>query len=136
MSMDDYEKVKVVGRGAFGTVYLCRRRRTVSSVDVGGGGGGGGGEEVIVKQIPIGQLSAVDRQATLNEVRVLAMLHHPNIIEYHDSFMADKAMAIVMEYASGGNLYDFLEARAQQERLHGYILTDEKKKEDSNRSTL
>ncbi len=44
------------------------------------------------------------------------MLHHPNIIEYHDSFVADRAMAIVMKYASGGNLYDYLEERAREER--------------------
>ncbi len=46
------------------------------------------------------------------------MLHHPNVIEYHDSFVssADRAMAIVMEYASGGNLFDFLEARAKEEK--------------------
>ena len=64
-----------------------------------------------MKQIPVEQMSVVDRQATLNEVKVLAMLHHPNIIEYYENFLQDKAMMIVMEFAAGGTLYDLVEAR-------------------------
>ena len=47
-------------------------------------------------------------QATLNEVKVLSMLKHPNIIEYYDSFFHEQAMMIVMEYASGGTLFDLI----------------------------
>ena len=74
--MDNYERIKVVGRGAFGTVYLCRRRTD--------------NREVIIKQIPVEQLNKLDRQATINEVKVLAMLHHPNIIDYYENFIQDK----------------------------------------------
>lgn len=42
------------------------------------------------------------------------MLKHPNIIEYYDSFLHDRAMMIVMEYAAGGTLYDLLESRASE----------------------
>lgn len=42
-----------------------------------------------------------ERQAALNEVKVLSMLHHPNIIEYYENFLEDKALMIVMEYAQG-----------------------------------
>jgi len=44
--------------------------------------------------------------------KVLSMLHHPNIIEYYDSFLHDKSMMIVMEYAAGGTLFDLVESRA------------------------
>ena len=40
-------------------------------------------------------------QAALNEVKVLSMLSHPNIIEYYENFLEDKALMIVMEYAEG-----------------------------------
>ena len=33
------------------------------------------------------QLSRLDRLATINEVKVLAMLQHPNVIEYYDNFI-------------------------------------------------
>ncbi len=42
-----------------------------------------------------------ERQAALNEAKVLAMLDHPNIIEYYENFLEDKALMIVMEYAPG-----------------------------------
>ena len=58
------------------------------------------------------QLSRLDRLATINEVKVLAMLQHPNVIEYYDNFIQDQAMMIVMEYAAGGTLHDYLESKA------------------------
>lgn len=56
---------------------------------------------VIIKQIPVEQMTKEERQAALNEVKVLSMLHHPNIIEYYENFLEDKALMIVMEYAQG-----------------------------------
>jgi len=56
---------------------------------------------LIIKQIPVEQMTKEERQAALNEVKVLAMLDHPNIIEYIENFLEDKALMIVMEYAQG-----------------------------------
>lgn len=42
-----------------------------------------------------------ERQSALNEAKVLSMLEHPNIIEYYENFLEDKALMIVMEYAEG-----------------------------------
>ena len=36
------------------------------------------------------------------QVKVLGMLHHPNIIAYYDSFEEDGTLMIEMEYADGG----------------------------------
>lgn len=58
---------------------------------------------VIIKQIPVEQMTKEERQAALNEVKVLSMLHHLNIIEYYENFLEDKALMIVMEYAQGNN---------------------------------
>ena len=49
------------------------------------------------------QMTKEERQAALNEVKVLAMLDHPNIIEYIENFLEDKALMIVMEYAQGAS---------------------------------
>jgi len=46
--------------------------------------------------------------------KVLSMLHHPNIIEYCDSFAHEKSMMIVMEFAAGGTLFDLIEARVEE----------------------
>ncbi len=59
---------------------------------------------MIIKQIPLEYLrNKEERQAALNEVKVLSMLDHPNIIEYYENFLEDKALMIVMEYAEGEN---------------------------------
>lgn len=47
-------------------------------------------------------LTAKNRQMSLNEVAVLAQLEHPNIIAYYDSFEDDGVLMIEMEYAEKG----------------------------------
>ncbi|KAM4565740.1 serine/threonine-protein kinase Nek8 [Odontesthes bonariensis] len=95
--MEKYEKIKVVGRGAFGIVHLCRRRSD--------------GALVILKEIPVEQMSRDERLAAQNECQVLKLLNHPNIIEYYENFLEDKALMIAMEYAPGGTLADYIQKR-------------------------
>eukprot|EP00039_Didymoeca_costata_P007607 m.101671 g.101671 ORF g.101671 m.101671 type:complete len:698 (+) comp13751_c0_seq2:108-2201(+) len=102
--MESYEKIRTVGRGAYGVVVLCRRLSDNSLV--------------IIKEIPVEEMTTEERQAALNEVKVLDMLNHPNIIAYHDSFVQDKALMIVMEYAEGGTIFEYLQAR------HGELLPE------------
>lgn len=68
-------------------VHLCRRRND--------------GAYVILKEIPVEQMSRDERLAAQNECQVLKLLNHPNIIEYYENFLEDKALMIVMEYAPG-----------------------------------
>ncbi|CAL8374165.1 serine/threonine-protein kinase Nek8 [Gadus morhua] len=95
--MEKYEKIKVVGRGAFGIVHLCRRR--------------GDGAAVILKEIPVEQMTRDERLSAQNECQVLKLLNHPNIIEYYENFLEDKALMIAMEYAPGGTLADYIQKR-------------------------
>jgi hypothetical protein len=46
-----------------------------------------------------------------SKLKVLNMLNHPNIIAYYDSFVEDKALMIVMEYAEGGTIFELLQGR-------------------------
>ncbi|KAK9504134.1 hypothetical protein O3M35_010537 [Rhynocoris fuscipes] len=56
----------------------------------------------------MGDLSASERQMALNEVTVLSVLHHPNIISYLGSFERDGILIIEMEYADGGTLLQYI----------------------------
>jgi NIMA (never in mitosis gene a)-related kinase 8 len=105
--MDQYKKIKIVGRGAHGFVktnyltclrvaMLCRRKRDSSLV--------------VVKDLYQREMSEEERKASMNEIQVLSMLRHPNIIAYYDSFTVDSSiediinsgsLMIVMEYADG-----------------------------------
>ncbi|KAJ8306380.1 hypothetical protein KUTeg_016925 [Tegillarca granosa] len=53
-------------------------------------------KQVIIKQIPVEQMTKEERQAALNEVKVLSMLSHPNIIQYYENFLEDKALMIFL----------------------------------------
>lgn len=94
------------------TVYLCRRIEDNNLV--------------IIKQIPIEEMTREERQAALNEVKVLSMLSHPNIIAYFDSFLEDKALMIAMEYAQGGTIFEYLQQRGdhllnEEEIMHLFV---------------
>eukprot|EP00037_Helgoeca_nana_P030767 m.383513 g.383513 ORF g.383513 m.383513 type:complete len:265 (-) comp28261_c2_seq1:1516-2310(-) len=110
--MDGYAKIKTVGRGAYGIVQLVRRKRD--------------NKLVIIKEIPVEEMTYEERQSALNEVKVLDMLNHPNIISYFDSFFEEKALMIVMEYAEGGTIFEFLQSRNgelldEKEILHYFV---------------
>jgi len=81
---------------------------------------------VIIKQIPMEQMTADERQAALNEVMVLAMLDHPNIIRYYENFLEDTALMIVMEYAEGkcSSLSQFTQ---RSDSIHNWYLLEELK---------
>ncbi|XP_023411971.1 serine/threonine-protein kinase Nek8 isoform X9 [Loxodonta africana] len=95
--MEKYERIRVVGRGAFGIVHLCLRKADQKLV--------------IIKQIPVEQMTKEERQAAQNECQVLKLLNHPNVIEYYENFLEDKALMIAMEYAPGGTLAEFIQKR-------------------------
>ncbi|XP_030041889.1 serine/threonine-protein kinase Nek8 isoform X2 [Microcaecilia unicolor] len=95
--MEKYERLRVVGRGAFGIVHLCLRKSDQKLM--------------IIKQIPVEQMTKDERQAAQNECQVLKLLNHPNIIEYYENFLEDKALMIVMEYAPGGTLAQYIQKR-------------------------
>lgn len=48
----------------------------------------------------------------LFQVEVLSILKHPNIIAYFDNFVEEKSLMIVMEYAPGGTLFEFIQDRS------------------------
>eukprot|EP00041_Stephanoeca_diplocostata_P037625 m.1430711 g.1430711 ORF g.1430711 m.1430711 type:complete len:119 (+) comp25074_c0_seq15:297-653(+) len=83
--MENYSRVRTVGRGAYGIVQLVRRKKD--------------NKLVIIKEIPVEEMTLEERQSALNEVKVLDMLNHPNIISYCDSFFEDKALMIVCKSA-------------------------------------
>lgn len=97
--MENYKLVQAIGRGAYGNVYLYRRLRD--------------NHPVVIKKLAMESISDEECELTKNEVRVLSMLQHPNVIEYFDNYLENNTMMIVMEFAPGGNLYDYLRSRGE-----------------------
>lgn len=42
------------------------------------------------------------------EAELMSQLNHPNIIYLHECFVSNRVLCIVMEYAMGGTLDEFL----------------------------
>jgi NIMA (never in mitosis gene a)-related kinase len=73
--MDAYIEKKTIGRGAFAIVRLVERKST--------------GENRVVKKFhtSMGELSDKERTEIAQEVKLLAVLRHPNVIGYFDNFV-------------------------------------------------
>ncbi|KAG9391702.1 Nek1 Ser/Thr kinase-like [Carpediemonas membranifera] len=99
--MNKYERIRVIGKGSFGSAVLVR-----SKVDR---------KTYVVKLINVAQLNAKERADANKEVKILGDMKHPNIIGYRESFLEKKVLHIVMDYADAGDLY----AAIQQQKRRG-----------------
>ena len=92
MSLNDFIFGKILGKGSFGTVNIVTRKQD--------------NKIYAMKRVNISSLSDKDKRSSLNEIRILASLNHPNIIDYKEAFFDEetKTLNIVMEYAEEGDI--------------------------------
>merc|ERR1719312_1911383 len=111
VSMENFELLKVLGRGAFGKVVLCREKSTRSMYAM-----------KILKKSAVFQKNEVEH--TLTENRVLQTIRHPFIVGLKYSFTTDDRLCFVTEYVSGGELFVHLKnersKRFSEERTRFY----------------
>jgi serine/threonine-protein kinase SRK2 len=88
-SSDRYEPIKDIGSGNFGVAKLYRDKRTR--------------EMVAVKLIERGEKIDENVQREIINHR---SLRHPNIVRFKEVFLTPTHLAIVMEYAAGGELFE------------------------------
>ena len=58
-----------------------------------------------------------EASAVIQEIHILASLEHPYIVRYYDSFIQERKLFLVMEYATHGSLHSVLQ-RHQKSQLH------------------
>ncbi|NWI02913.1 M3K3 kinase, partial [Tichodroma muraria] len=92
---------KLLGRGAFGEVYLCYDADT--------------GRELSVKQVPFdpdSQETSKEVNALECEIQLLKTLRHDRIVQYYGCLRdpEEKKLSIFVEYLPGGSIKDQLKA--------------------------
>ncbi|XP_024133386.1 MAP/microtubule affinity-regulating kinase 4 isoform X2 [Oryzias melastigma] len=95
----NYRLLKTIGKGNFAKVKLARHILT--------------GKEVAIKIIDKTQLNPTSLQKLFREVRIMKTLNHPNIVQLFEVIETEKTLYLVMEYASGGEVFDYLVAHGR-----------------------
>jgi len=89
---DLYKNLKLIGEGAAGEVYVAQNKN---------------GQKVAIKKMPI---NSENVKLLCTEINIMKDSHHPNIVEYYDSFIIEgNFLWVVMELMDGGCLTDVLE---------------------------
>ncbi|XP_067682216.1 MAP/microtubule affinity-regulating kinase 3-like isoform X6 [Haliotis asinina] len=94
-----YRLIKTIGKGNFAKVKLAKHVPT--------------GREVAIKIIDKTQLNPSSLQKLFREVRIMKWLDHPNIVKLFEVIETEKTLYLVIEYASGGEVFDYLVAHGR-----------------------
>ena len=89
--LHDFEIISPISRGAFGSVFLSRRRQT--------------GDIFAMKVIP-----ASKNEVLYTEREVMCRASHPSVISLYWSFRASGTIFFIMSFARGGDLFALLES--------------------------
>jgi serine/threonine protein kinase len=103
-TLDFYKFVKLIGKGAFGKVTLGIHKLT--------------GKYVAIKAIDKNYMKDdFSKKKVFQEVFILKKIRHSNIIRLLEVFESPKHFLMVMEYAGGGDLLQFVKQRKRLEEL-------------------
>lgn len=92
----DYILGQTLGEGEFGKVKMGWKKE--------------GGVQVAIKLIRKESLAgnATRLPKIYREISILKELQHPNIVRLHEFVETERHMGIILEYASGGELFDYI----------------------------
>ncbi|KAJ8075511.1 hypothetical protein PM082_021141 [Marasmius tenuissimus] len=95
-----YSKIKKVGQGASGHVYVAKTLAT--------------GKKVAIKEMDLTHQPR--KELIVNEILVMKESQHPNIVNFLDSYLVkSNELWVVMEYMEGGALTDIIENNSLEE---------------------
>lgn len=101
---DEYKLYKILGTGAFATVYKCKNKKTSQQFAA----------KVIMKNFAMTVTKAdgtKEKDMAFDiELRINQALHHPNIVNLNDVFELPK-LTLIFDLCKGGDLLDDIEKR-------------------------
>lgn len=100
VTFENFEFLKVLGKGTFGKVILCREKTTSHLYAI----------KILKKEVII---KKDEVEHTKTENRVLQTTRHPFLIGLKYSFTTEDRLCFVMEYVNGGELFFHLSRERQ-----------------------
>ncbi|XWS37696.1 hypothetical protein CRYUN_Cryun19dG0067200 [Craigia yunnanensis] len=94
-SIEDFEILKPISRGAFGRVFLSRKRATGDFFAI-----------KVLKKADMIRKNAVE--SILAERNILISVRNPFVVRFFYSFTCRENLYLVMEYLNGGDLFSLL----------------------------
>lgn len=99
-----YQIRKELGEGTFGKVQLAVH---IASK-----------EKVAIKMLEKSKIvDEGDRQRISREIQILKILRHPNIVQLYEIIEDKTHLYLIMEYASGGELFDYIVSQQRVKEL-------------------
>ncbi|CAF4682464.1 unnamed protein product [Rotaria sp. Silwood1] len=95
--MEKYNKLKLIGSGAFGQAWLVQSKADET--------------KYVMKEIKIAKMGKKECDDARKEVKVLSEMKHPYIVSYVESFEDAASLFIVMDYCDGGDLHSRIQAQ-------------------------
>ena len=104
-----YTKIKKVGQGASGSVYVARyTNSTPLRTKMVNGSQITQGHKVAIKQMDLANQPR--KELIVNEILVMKESQHPNIVNFLDSYLVrGNELWVVMEFMEGGALTDVID---------------------------
>eukprot|EP00004_Rigifila_ramosa_P024512 TRINITY_DN712_c0_g1_i1.p1 TRINITY_DN712_c0_g1~~TRINITY_DN712_c0_g1_i1.p1 ORF type:complete len:486 (+),score=129.97 TRINITY_DN712_c0_g1_i1:59-1459(+) len=96
ISMDDFETLKVLGKGGFGKVMLVKKKDTDRLYAM-----------KVIRKEHVVRRQEIDH--TLAEKHVLSKISHPYIIALKYAFQTEDKLYLVLDYINGGELFYHLQ---------------------------
>ncbi|KAK0411710.1 hypothetical protein QR680_005798 [Steinernema hermaphroditum] len=101
ITLEAFEFLRVLGKGTFGKVILCKEKRTHRLYAI----------KILKKEVILAREEVAH---TVTENRVLQKCKHPFLTELKYSFDTNNRICFVMEFAIGGDLYYHLNKEVQE----------------------
>ncbi|KAI8590139.1 kinase-like domain-containing protein [Geranomyces variabilis] len=110
VGLSDFHVMSVIGKGAYGKVFLVRKRPSplASSASTGSRSGGELYAMKVLKKASL-VVCGKDAEHTKNERGILEdVSNHPFIVSLHYAFQTNEKLYLILTYASGGELFTYL----------------------------
>ena len=98
--MKSYKRIKQIGSGSFGQVYLCEHVTTKMLQ--------------VIKVLKTASITKKEADQIQNEIDLMKKLIHPNIVKYKDSVQEKQSILIFMQYCKSGDVSQKIELLKQK----------------------